>query len=162
MGSPLGGDVVHLRHFNPVVEVVIVVIALFRIVLLIAALGTPTSAAIFEMPVATGCGTVLPVPVHELLTSQFPDSRPRKLSDLESYDQKLWLKSHPRDCPGIATGHYQSGDELSYAVLLVPKSTSTNGYQLIVVTKNSAQGAYSWKMLNSAKGQANSGIVVPR
>lgn len=134
--------------------------ALVRIILLVAAFGTQTSAAIFEIPAATNCSTVLPTPVHKLLTSQFKEWRPRQLSDLESYDQKLWLKFHPRDCPGVAAGRYQSGDELSYAVLLVSKSTPNNGYKLIVVSKNRAQGTYSWKMLDSATGQVNSGTVV--
>lgn len=160
MGCTLNSNVMHLRHSKSLIKVGLVVPPLLRIILLTTVLGTQTLAAIFEKSAATDCGTDLPAPVHELLTSEFPEWRPRKLSDLESYDQKLWLKSHPRDCPGIATGHYSSADQLSYAVLLVPKSTSTNGYQLIVVSKNTTQGTYSWKMLDSSKRQADSGNVV--
>jgi hypothetical protein len=134
--------------------------ALLRIIFLSAALGHQASAATLKALISTDCGTVLPAPITELLTSQFPEWRPKQLSDLESDDRQLWLKAHPQECPGIAVGHYQPGDELSYAVFLVPKSDPTNGYQLIVVGKKAAQAAYNWKLLDRAKGQAYSGIVV--
>ena len=134
--------------------------ALLKIILLSAAVGQQAHAATSKMPVGTNCSTVLPAAVNELLTSQFPKWRPKQLSDLESYDQKLWLKSHPQSCPGIAEGHYQSGIDLSYAVLLVPKLTPTNGYQLVVVNKKTAQPAHVWKLLDGSDRQPNSGAVV--
>jgi hypothetical protein len=133
---------------------------LLRTILLSAVVCQQAYAAASKMPVATNCSTVLPAAVNELLTSQFPKWRPKRLSDLESYDQKLWLKSHPENCPGIAEGHYQSGDDLSYAVLLVPKLTPTNGYQLIVLNKKTTQPTYVWKLLDASEGQHNSGAVV--
>lgn len=134
--------------------------ALLRIIFLSAALSHQASASALKAPISDDCGTVLPPPIAELLTSQFSGWRPKQLSDLESDDRQLWTRAHPRECPGIAVGRYQPGDELSYAVLLVPKSDSTNGYQLILVSKKSAQAASNWKLLDRAKGQAYSGIVV--
>jgi hypothetical protein len=135
--------------------------ALLRIVLLSTAFGHQAWAATSKMPAATVCSSVLPTAVNELLTSQFPKWRLKQLSDLESYDRQLWLKAHPQECPGVAAGHYQSSDELSYAVLLVPKSNRSNGYQLIVVSKKT-QSSYTWKLLDSSEAQPNSGAVVSK
>ena len=82
---------------------------------------------------------------------------------MESDDQQLWLKgSKPKDCPGIATGHFQSTKELSYALLLVPKSNPNEGHKIIVVSKNETNDSYDWRLLDHAEGQTYSGLVLSK
>src|SRR5258708_4896383 len=65
---------------------------------------------------------VLPSDAKLLLEQRFPNWRPKVLSDLHSYDKKLWLEMHPKECPGVAPGHFEQPDRVAYAVLLIPKS----------------------------------------
>ncbi len=68
----------------------------------------------------------LAVPVDTLLKAKFPQWRPKQLSDMGADDQQLWLNGpNGKDVPGIAIGHFEFPDELSYAVLLVRKSDTS-------------------------------------
>jgi hypothetical protein len=128
------------------------------------------SAVIAPQPVATAskaadasdCSAALPAPMTELLASKFPEWRAKQLSDLESDDRELWLKAHPHECPGIATGHFENAGKVSYAALVVPKSGSTGGYKIVVFSKGLTGDTYAWKLLDHADGQTYSGLVISK
>jgi len=65
--------------------------------------------------------SALPQEIQTKLDRNYPDWQPEKLENLDEEDRKLWTNAHPNDCPGIAIGHFESKNELSYALLLVSK-----------------------------------------
>ncbi len=105
---------------------------------------------------------LLPRDVRLVIEKRFPDWRPKLLSDLSGYDKKLWAEMHPKDCPGIAVGHFEQSDQLAYALLLVPKSGHTPSYKIIVLSK--APDDYAVRMLDHAEGTgySDSGLVISK
>jgi len=105
----------------------------------------------------------VPAQVSEALKSKFADWRPKQLSDMEADDQQLWLKGpNGKACPGITIGHFESAKELSYALLLVPKSEPTGGYKVVVFSKGPTGDVYTWKLLDHADGETYSGLVISK
>jgi hypothetical protein len=104
--------------------------------------------------------TRLPGAASELLKTKFPLWRAKQISDLEGYDRQLWLETHPKECPGIAIGHFESSDDLSYAALLVPKTKSSGGYKIVVLSMSQPGNAYSSKILEQGQGQGADGLVI--
>jgi hypothetical protein len=83
------------------------------------------------------------------------------VSNLGPDDKQLWLKAHPKDCPGIAIGHFEKPDQLAYAVLLVPKSQSSHGYRIVVLSKVATDDSYAARVLDQADTQdSDSGMVI--
>ena len=97
-----------------------------------------------------------------LIEQRFPKWRPKVLSDLSGYDKELWLETHPRECPGIAVGHFEQPDQVAYAILLVPKAGHTASFKVIVLSK--AADEYAVRLLDGAEGTAysDSGLVVSK
>ena len=93
---------------------------------------------------------LLPSDAKLKLEQQFTDWRPKVLSDLSGYDKKLWLEMHPKECPGIAVGHFEQPDHVAYAVLLIPKSSHTANYKIIVLSKPVDE--YAVRMLDHSEG----------
>jgi hypothetical protein len=135
---------------------------LLGVFLLSAVLGSQSAASPSKAADANDCSAALPAPVSELIASKFPDWRPKQLSDLESDDRELWLKAHPRECPGIAIGHFEIAHKVSYAALLVAKSEPTGGYKVVVFSKGPTGDAYAWKLLDHADGETYSGLVISK
>jgi hypothetical protein len=106
--------------------------------------------------------SVLPASAHRLLNLEFPEWRPKHVSDMNPYDQQLWLTAeHSKDCPGIVSGHFETADELSYALLLVPKSNPSEGHKIVVLSKGAPKSAYTWKLLLHGDG-TSSGLVISK
>ena len=105
---------------------------------------------------------VLPSDARLVIEQRFPNWRPKVLSDLSGYDKTLWLKTHPKDCPGIAVGHFEQVDRLAYAVLLVPKSGHTASYKVVVLSK--AADEYAVRLLDHADGTtySDSGLIISK
>ena len=107
------------------------------------------------------CGeAALPAPVNELLRVKFAGWRPQQLSDLYVDDQRLWTDSHPKECPGIAIGYFESADSLSYAVLLLPKSAEQSGYKILVFSRGLNADAYTWRVLEHGEGKDSFAPVI--
>jgi hypothetical protein len=122
--------------------------------------AVPTSLAQGSSPCDAAA---LPAAISELLKGKFADWRPKQLSDMEADDQQLWLKGpNGKACPGITIGHFESAKELSYALLLVPKSEPTGGYKVIVFSKGPTGDVYTWKLLDHADGETYSGLVISK
>jgi len=101
--------------------------------------------------------------VDTLLKVKFPQWRPKQLSDMGADDQQLWLNGpNEKESPGIAIGHFEFPDELSYAVLLVRKSDPSGGYKLLVFSKGPTKDAFTWKLLDHAEGQTCSCLVISK
>lgn len=133
----------------------------------ITVLGLASLLSLFSAPVSasqasSACSeTALPTSVNELLKTKFPQWRPKQVSDMDPDDQQLWLKSaHEKECPGIAIGHFENASELSYAILLVPKSEPSGGHKILVFSKGLAKDAYTWRLLDHAEGETYSGLVI--
>lgn len=105
---------------------------------------------------------LLPSDAKLVVEERFPDWRPKVLSDLSGYDKKLWLEMHPKECPGIAVGHFEQRDHVAYAVLLIPKSGHTGSYKIIVLSK--AADEYAVRVLDHAEENtySDSGLVISK
>jgi hypothetical protein len=105
----------------------------------------------------------LPAGARALLDGKYADWRPKDVTDLGADDKGLWMKAHPKDCPGIAIGHFEEPDRLSYAVLLVPKSELKHGHKIIVLRQLPSKNAYSVRLLDQADGEySSSGLVISK
>jgi len=106
---------------------------------------------------------VVPDRISELLKSKFVQWRPKQISDMQAEDQQLWLKGpNGKACPGIAIGHFDSADSLSYAFLLVPRSDANGGHKIVVFSKETGKDVYTWRLLDHAEGQTYSGLVISK
>lgn len=110
---------------------------------------------------ATPCD-ILTAEAAAVLKEQFPDWRPKDLSDLSGYDKKLWLEMHRRECPGIAVGHFERVDQIAYAVLLVQKADHTGSYKVVVLSKNPSD--HVARILDQAENNtySDSGLVISK
>lgn len=102
----------------------------------------------------------LPAQAQQSLTKKFPDWRPKSLSDLGADDLQLWLKASPKECPGVAAGHFEDPHRLGYAVLLVPKSGSTRGYRITVLREDVSSGAYAAIVLDQSDVDSSESMVI--
>ena len=119
------------------------------------------------VPISSGQGkdtcrtSSLPSGAQVLLDRQYGDWRSKRASDLGPDDKQLWLKAHPKDCPGIAIGHFEKPDQLAYAVLLVPKLQSSHGYRIVVLSKVATGDSYAARVLDQGDTQdSDSGMVI--
>lgn len=118
------------------------------------------------MPASSGqvkpiCQTSLAPSARAVLASKYADWRPKDVSDLGTDDKELWLNAHPKECPGIAVGHFEEADRLSYAVLLVPRLELQHGYKILVLTPTG--NGYAARILDHADGEySSSGLVISK
>ncbi|HVH87199.1 MAG TPA: hypothetical protein VM912_10775 [Terriglobales bacterium] len=105
----------------------------------------------------------MPSAAKALLNAKYADWRPKDVSDLGADDKNLWMIAHPKECPGIAIGHFEESDRLSYAVLLLPKSEHQHGYKIVVLRKLPAGDVYNATLLDHANGEySSSGLVISK
>jgi hypothetical protein len=87
--------------------------------------------------------SALPQEIQTKLDKNYPDWQPEKLENLDDEDRKLWTNAHPNDCPGIAIGHFESKNELSYALLLVSKpDRRRQGFRVVAFTRSGPSATY--------------------
>ena len=125
----------------------------FFALMVLAAVSAPFASASIAQTAASCDPARLPARVNELLNSKFSGWRPERVADLEGDDRKFWFESHSKECPGIAVGHFESKDALSYAVLLVPASEKVSGYQLIVFSKAPNTETYISRVIERREGK---------
>lgn len=97
-----------------------------------------------SVPRAASCDTsAIPAQIREVLKNKFAGWRPKRLSDLDSGDRNVWAEGqNGKACPGIAVGHFESAEQTSYALLLVPESEPTRSYKVLVLSKESSGESY--------------------
>jgi len=106
-------------------------------------------------------GETLPAEARLLLKKRLPGWRIKLPSDLEAYDKELWAKEHPKECPGMAVGHFEDASQVAYGLLLIPKSAAGAGYRIVVLAKSEAADGYSLRILDHESGD-DSGLVISR
>ena len=80
----------------------------------------------------TPCTTAeLPSSIGAILSKQFPAWQVQVPQDLGKLAGVRWKSEKQSRCPGITRGEFNSGKEPSYAVLLVPRGVSKNGYRFL-------------------------------
>jgi hypothetical protein len=103
---------------------------------------------------------VLPPDAGVVLQRQFPTLRPKNLADLSGYDKKLWLETHPKACPGIASGHFEKPGRAGYAILLVARARDGDTYKVAVLSK--VETEYLVRLLEEGRASADSGLVISK
>lgn len=105
----------------------------------------------------------LPTAVTGLLKNQFPEWRPKQVSDIDADNRQLWLYGPSgKACPGIAIGHFESAKSPSYAFLLVPRSDPNGGHKLVIVSRHINNDAYGFTLLDHAEEHTYSGLVISK
>lgn len=104
----------------------------------------------------------LPLQAQELISKSFPGWRVKLPTDLVGYEKELWKETHPKECPGMASGHLKDPNQVAFGLLLVPSSGSETGYKIVVLARSGS--AYSLQILDQAEGQPGSasGLVIAK
>jgi len=107
---------------------------------------------------------VLPPKARMLVNKKFPGWRIKGLADLVDDDKQLWAKAHPKECPGIAIGHFETHNQTAYGLLLIPASGTETSYKILVLSKSATTDVYSVRVLDHAEGQpgSGSGLVISK
>jgi hypothetical protein len=71
------------------------------------------------------------------------------------------MKAHGDLCPGIANGHFENADRLTYSVLLLNDDVSVLGYKFLVF-KESHSGTFRSIVLAQAEGENAGRPVISR
>ena len=105
--------------------------------------------------------TRFPKKVLNLIVRKYPRWRILRLFDLPEPHQHKWLGGdYATNCPGIASGHFLSSTESSFVFSLVPRNKKTEGYRLVVVSKDRVkEGQYAGTVIDQANEPVNPQIV---
>jgi len=101
----------------------------------------------------------LPLHIREIIQSKFSLWRILTLNDLSEEDQRFWSRSDKRNqCPGMASGHYESNSAFSFVFSFVPRAGISKGYQLVIFTPD-ATGLYKDTVLEKSENPSNPLVV---
>jgi hypothetical protein len=103
----------------------------------------------------------LPKGIADVIISKYAGWIPEQISDLGPDDQALWVKAHGNLCPSIASGHFQSNDWVTYAVLLLKKDQPRLGYKFLLFNENPS-GRFMSILLDQAEGKNAGQPVISR
>jgi hypothetical protein len=120
-----------------------ILIAAFASFFALPAVSSTTARAVDLCDISS-----LPKEIQVKLEKNYPDWQPEKLENLDQEDRSLWTKAHPNDCPGIAVGHFESKDELSYALLLVSKPDRNRlGLRIVAYSRSASLAPYIGRLI---------------
>ncbi len=107
---------------------------------------------IASTPTGNDCSQLLPQPVKRLLARQYPSWKVTALPDLLPEDRKLWRESPYRkgDCPGVAVGHFERRDRLSYGVLLI-RRRGDKTYNMLLLASQVGRGKWRLSVLDKER-----------
>lgn len=110
------------------------------------------------------CGEkALPPQVRLLIHKRFPGWRTKLPSDLDDFDKRDWDQYHPKECPGIARGHFEAPDITGYGLLLIPMTAPENGSKIVILGKAANTDGYSIKIIvHDEEPGASSGLVISK
>jgi hypothetical protein len=103
----------------------------------------------------------LPKGIADIIGSKYAGWRSEQISDLEVEDHELWAKAHGDICPGIAIGHFESNDRVTYAVLLLKKDAPNQGYKFLLFNENRS-GTFESILVGHAEGKNSGQPVISR
>jgi hypothetical protein len=83
----------------------------------------------------------LPVSVQHRLRQDYASWKVQDVSGLSLRAHGRWESEKPLSCPGIAVGHFETG-QTSYALLLVPVAKADAGYRFVAFSASPGQSDY--------------------
>jgi hypothetical protein len=90
----------------------------------------------------------LPLAIQSHLREEYGSWKIQDASSLSPRARGRWESEKPLGCPGIAVGHFESAQTLSYALLLVPVGHADAGYRLVVFSQKAGQSEFEERILN--------------
>ena len=135
-----------------------------RLISSFAVIALLSGATLFAQSKDLCDARVLPPNASALIAKKLPGWRIKTVPDLIGYDRELWIKAHPRECPGLAIGHFEALGQRAYGLLLVPRSGSDASYKIIVLSKSALTDEYSMRVLDHDAGKpgASASLVISR
>lgn len=118
-----------------------------RIVFFVTAVFLATMCAHAQAASQVCADSALPDGVRAVLASEYGSWRIKTFADREPDYLKAWTAKRPTECPGIVAGHFETRDDLSYALLLIPRDETKSGYRFLVYSRRSNKGAFSATVL---------------
>jgi hypothetical protein len=115
--------------------------------------------------VQSRCGdAALPLRARLLIRKRFPGWRIKLPSDLVGFDKQAYAQDHPKECPGIAVGHFEDPSTKGYGLLLIPIPAPQNGSKIVVLSEDANSDGYSARVLAHSEDQpgASSGLVLSK
>ncbi len=101
----------------------------------------------------------LPADIRGSLQRNFGGWKIQEPTDLSPQARSKWASERPLACPGIASGHFQSSRDASYALLLVSADSSSAVFRLLMFTQQAGQKFYGFKVLQQADSGARDFFV---
>lgn len=118
------------------------------------------SACIAQDPCATD---KIPPAVERLVKQEFAYWRIKTVQDLEGSDREVWLKAHPKDCPGLAMGYLDQTRSRAFALLLIPEQKPEEGFKLVLVSESQAgHNKFEYRILEEHVDWHNGALVVAK
>jgi len=99
----------------------------------------------------------LPADVRSSLGRLFSGWKIQEPTDLTPRARESWAAESPLACPGIATGHFESPKESSYALLLVAANRAK--FRILVFTQQGDQPFYGSTLVDQVDGSASDVFV---
>jgi hypothetical protein len=94
------------------------------------------------------------------LKADFPSWKVQEPSNLSQRARDRWRDEKPLVCPGIASGQFESKNQISYAILLVPAKNPDSAYRLLVLTPGVGSSANSLRVIDQwDKGGASYNFI---
>jgi len=90
----------------------------------------------------------LPSVIQRHLREEYGSWRIQEAANLSPRARGRWESEKPLECPGIAVGHLESAQTLSYALLLVPLGHADAGYRFVVFSQKPGQSDYAARILD--------------
>ncbi|HEV2304253.1 MAG TPA: hypothetical protein VGR93_01930 [Candidatus Acidoferrales bacterium] len=90
----------------------------------------------------------LPSVIQRHLREEYGSWKIQEASNLSPRAKGRWVSEKPLECPGIAIGHFESAQTLSYALLLVPLEHADAGYRFVVFSQKPGQSDYEARILD--------------
>jgi len=90
----------------------------------------------------------LPTAIQHRLKQEYGSWRVQEVADLSQQAHARWESEKPLECPGIAAGHFENTQRLSYALLLVPLPNADAGYRFLVFSQRRGQSDYDAEVLD--------------
>jgi hypothetical protein len=101
----------------------------------------------------------LPKDIRDTLDRRFYGWQVQESTNLLPKSRQRWAAIAPLACPGIAAGHFEESRSVSYAVLLVPRDRSINGYKFVVFSAPKGQSFFGFKMLDQGEINASAYFI---
>jgi hypothetical protein len=123
--------------------------------------GTAVAAPAVAEGQARACTlNLLPAEMQRQIKNDYSSWRLQDVTNLSANAKERWQSEKPLDCPGIAVGQFETMNQKSYAVLLVPDSKPDAGYRLLVYTPNENHSPEALRIIDQSDKSGASNFFV--